>query len=187
MLGVVKMNLIKSVVKGIGNLFKPTINIREVIPGWDDDYPSPIFTDDWELSSVHEVAPQEHIDLNQDDPSEFDIEAQSEFNGFTEDETQYLDLIDGCHDCKYFHGKCYGDNDIDLICSLHPYGNTNCSDFELKSDLDSVAEFEPEEETIWLTEEDELRAQYKHYYEFVKDAEWVSDDLEHYLGRYNNT
>ena len=176
MLGVVKMNLIKSVSNSINNLFKPTISVRLAIPGWDDDYPEPMFDDDWRLNS--------EIDLNESDDFEVDIEAQSEFIGFNDSETQYLNLIDGCHDCKYFHGKCYGDKDIDLICSLHPYGNTNCSDFESKSLTDTVEYFELEEETIWLTPEDELRAQYKHYYEFVLDAEWKGDWLDNYLGKY---
>lgn len=36
-----------------------------------------------------------------------------------------------------------------------------------------------------LSEQDELIAQYGlHNYEFVKDQDWVSDDLEHYLGKY---
>ncbi|BDA76620.1 hypothetical protein CAL7716_107860 (plasmid) [Calothrix sp. PCC 7716] len=162
--------------KPIRNLAKHTINIREIIPGWDDDYPEPMFTDNWELSS--------EIGLNQDDDFEVDIEAESEFIGFNEDETQYLNLVGDCFDCKYFHGTQYGD--VDLICGIHPYGNTNCSDFEPKLLTDSVEELEPEEEPIWLTEEEELRGEYKHYYEFVKDAEWVSDDLEHYLGKYED-
>lgn len=195
----------------IRNLNKPTINIREVIPGWDDDYPEPIFDDNWELSSeINQDTdtyfttnfgshPQELVDFFErtgahnyvlrvsDEDDEFDIEAQSDFTGFTDDETQYLNLsstmkIDGCTSCKYFHGTQY--NDIDLVCGIHPYGNTNCPDFEDKHLTDLVEEIEPEEETIWLTEEEELRGTYKHYYEFVKDAEWVSDDLEHYLGKY---
>jgi hypothetical protein len=43
---------------------------------------------------------------------------------------------------------------------------------------------EVEEETIWLTEDDELRGEYKGYYEFAKDAEWKGDSLDNYLGEY---
>lgn len=36
-----------------------------------------------------------------------------------------------------------------------------------------------------LTEQDELIAQYGlHNYEFVKGQDWISDDLEHYLGKH---
>lgn len=45
------MNLINRLTHGISNLLKPTYNIREIIPGWNDDYPEPMFTDEWELSS----------------------------------------------------------------------------------------------------------------------------------------
>jgi hypothetical protein len=166
------MNLIKLALDCINNLLKPSHNIREIIPGWDDDYPDPIFTDDWELTS--------DIDVNED----FEADTDLEFSEFNEDETQYLELIDGCTSCKYFHGHQY--NDIDLICAIHPYGNTNCSNFEPKYATDSNDLDLEQDETIWLTEEDELRAQYGHYYEFVREQEWIGDDLEHYLGRYNN-
>ena len=201
------MKLIKRATDSVRNLFKPTINIREIIPGWDDDYPEPMFTDNWELSSEANTDtdiyfttnlwahPQELVDffertgahnfvqIEDEDSDEFDIEAQSEFIGFTDSETQYLNLVGGCFDCKYFHGTQYGD--VDLICGIHPYGNTNCSDFEPKSLTDSTQELDVfEVDDYDLTEEDELRGTYKHYYEFVKDAEWISDDLEHYLGKY---
>lgn len=45
------MTLIKFATNGINSLLKPSHNIREIIPGWDDDYPDPIFTDDWGLTS----------------------------------------------------------------------------------------------------------------------------------------
>ncbi len=170
------MNLIKRAVNSLQKILTVSHNIREIIPGWDDEYPDPIFTDNWELTS--------EIDLNQDDDFEVEIDNNFEFSGFTQDETQYLNLIDDCTSCKYFHGTQY--NDIDLICSVHPYGNTNCSDFESKYLTVISDDFEPEEDTIWLTEEDELRAQYGHYYEFVKDAEWKGDSLDNYLGEYKN-
>jgi hypothetical protein len=53
------MDLIRRAINGITNLSKPTYNIREVIPGWDDDYPEPTFTDEWELTS--------DLDLDNDD------------------------------------------------------------------------------------------------------------------------
>lgn len=43
---------------------------------------------------------------------------------------------------------------------------------------------EEKEEQFDLTEEDELIAQYGFTnLEFVRDQQWVSDDLEHYLGK----
>lgn len=184
------MYLVKQIYKGVSNwlervnqeyewdkpirdLMAPTHNMKEVIPGWDDDYPDPTFTNDWRLTS-------------EEDNLEVDTDFDSTMNsGFNEDETQYLNLIDGCTSCKYFHGTQY--NDVDLICGIHPFGNTNCSDFETKYGTDSNdLSYEPDE-TVWLTEQDELIAQYGwHNYEFVKDAEWVSDDLENYLGRHGS-
>jgi hypothetical protein len=49
------MDLIKFVADSFNDLIKPSHNIREVIPGWDDNYPDPVFTDDWELTSEIEV------------------------------------------------------------------------------------------------------------------------------------
>ncbi|MUH01124.1 hypothetical protein F7734_56220 [Scytonema sp. UIC 10036] len=46
-------------------------------------------------------------------------------------------------------------------------------------------EYQEETEATWLTEEDELIAQYgRHNLEFVRDQHWVDDSLEHYLGKY---
>jgi hypothetical protein len=168
------MNLIKQAISSFRDLLTPSHNIREVIPGWDDDYPDPTFTDNWELTC--------DIDLNEDEDycNEIDTDCDSEFSGFNEDETQYLKLINGCTKCNYFHGTQY--NDVDLICGIHPYGNANCPDFESKYSVLLGEDLEPEEETVWLTEEDELRAQYKHYYEFASYAVWKGDSLDDYLG-----
>lgn len=169
------MNLIKQAIDSLKDLLTPSHNIREVIPGWDDNYPDPVFTDDWGLTC--------EIDFNETEDYCNEVD-DSEFSGFNEDETQYLELIDGCTKCSFFHGTQY--NDVDLICSLHPYGNTNCPDFESKYLIGVSESLEVEEETIWLTEDDELRAQYGHYYEFVKDAEWKGDCLDNYLGEYED-
>ncbi|MUG98921.1 hypothetical protein F7734_44160 [Scytonema sp. UIC 10036] len=52
--------------------------------------------------------------------------------------------------------------------------------------LAHVLEDEEEEDGFdWLTEEDELIAQYGlSNLEFVRNQEWVDDSLEHYLGKY---
>lgn len=175
--------------KSIRDLMKPTHNMREVIPGWDDDYPEPMFDDDWRPTS--EVYTNESVDLFSDkaldaleelvDYLQEPVNDSYQFTGFTEVEQSYLDLTEDCTSCKYFHGVQY--NDVDLICSIHPFGNINCADFESKYGIEPDDCLEVEDDYD-LTEEDELRYQYKHYYEFVKDAEWVSDDLEHYLGKY---
>lgn len=64
-----------------------------------------------------------------------DPELESSFKGFNKEETQYLDLTSKCYDCKYFHGHCYGDDDIDLICAVHPGGveKSVCPDWEPKA------------------------------------------------------
>jgi hypothetical protein len=43
------------------------------------------------------------------------------FDGFNKEETSYLDLVNGCYGCKYFHGTKYGG--VDFICPVHPSGN----------------------------------------------------------------
>lgn len=54
---------------------------------------------------------------------------------------------------------------------------------ELFSDIPALSSIEEDNELSDLTEEDELIAQYGFSnLEFVCEQEWVSDDLEHYLG-----
>lgn len=72
------------------------------------------------------VAVAKHIGENYPD-------SEVGFTGFSEDEKRFLELTSGCKDCKYFHGQCYGEDDVDLICGIHPYGNTNCPDWEPKT------------------------------------------------------
>lgn len=190
------MNLIKRAVDSVRNLLVPSINIREVIPGWDDDYPEPMFDDDWRLTSEIDLSDDcsnwsfedwldnlRFNDVNNVFGEYFDTNNGSyDFKGFTEDEQNYLNLIDDCTGCKYFHGHQYNGND--LICGIHPYGNTNCSDFESKYETESSELFH-EPDDYDLTEQDELIATYGYSkYEFVKDQDWISDDLEHYLGKY---
>lgn len=191
------MNLIKRAVDSVRSLLTPSINIREIIPGWDDDYPESMFDDDWRLTSEIDYSEDcsnwsfedwlddlQVNDVNNVFDEYFDTDnGNYQFKGFTEDEQNYLDLIDGCTSCKHFHGHQYNGND--LICGMHPYGNINCSDFESKYGTESSELDYEQHETIWLTEEEELIATYGyHNLEFVKDQDWVSDDLEHYLGKY---
>jgi hypothetical protein len=168
------MKLIKQAVDNLRDLLFVSHNIQEIIPGWDDDYPEPMFTDDWRLTS--------EIDLSSDYDNEIDTDYLFELVGFSDDEEQYLELTSGCNDCKYFHGVQY--NDVDFICGIHPFGNSNCSDFETKYGIES-SELIYEPDDYDLTEKDELIATYGwHNYEFVKDRDWVSDDLDNYLGKY---
>jgi hypothetical protein len=134
------MNLIS----GIQNWLKPSHNIREVIPGWDDDYPDPMFCDDWSLTSEIDLSDDNcNWTLNEwvddlktndingifDDYFESDNEEYN-FKAFTDEQEKFIDLTRDCWDCKYYHGVTY--HGIDLICSLHPNGNKNCPDFESK-------------------------------------------------------
>ncbi|BAZ19076.1 hypothetical protein NIES4071_109610 (plasmid) [Calothrix sp. NIES-4071] len=61
-----------------------------------------------------------------------DPELEQEFRGISEDEARYLDLTQKCKGCKYFHGQCYGKDDTDLICAIHPEGveESVCPDYE---------------------------------------------------------
>ncbi|MUH00380.1 hypothetical protein F7734_52170 [Scytonema sp. UIC 10036] len=56
---------------------------------------------------------------------------------------------------------------------------------ELFSDVPALADVEDEEDDfVWLTEEDELIAQYGlSNLEFVRNQEWIDDSLEHYFGK----
>ncbi|GJD19884.1 hypothetical protein RIVM261_048400 [Rivularia sp. IAM M-261] len=180
------MNLIKQVYNAVSNwlnhnLMNPTHSIREIIPGWDDDYPDPIFTDEWQLTSEADLSSTIKND-------NYDVEVETadnmDLNDFHKEKNQYQELTTSCNNCKYFHGQGYGDNDIAFICAVKPYGDTNCSDFEL-IDVDNLySDLEPDD-TFDLTEEDELRAAYGPYYEFVKDAEWKGDWLDNYLGKHD--
>jgi hypothetical protein len=95
-------------------IFPSSHNIREVIPGWDDDYPDPYFNDEWSIDVDNELYETEEIDINY-------------LGSYSQDDQDFLSLIEGCTGCKYF---CY--NEADFICPIHPYGNRNCPDFESK-------------------------------------------------------
>jgi hypothetical protein len=136
------MNLIKRLTYGVGNLLKPTYNIREIIPGWDDEYPEPMFTDEWELSSeqdyfTSDIGEYKWSDFNSDDSIDVDQELYDRtdydvdyLEQYSQDDRDFLKLIDGCPGCKYF---CYDESFCDIICTVHPSGNMNCLEFEIKN------------------------------------------------------
>lgn len=53
-----------------------------------------------------------------------------------EDEDEDEDIPAACIGCSNYHGKFYGDNDVQLICAIHPSGYTDktCPDFIKSSD-----------------------------------------------------
>jgi hypothetical protein len=141
------MDLIKRATNGLNNLLKPTYNIREVIPGWDDDYPDSMFTDNWELTSELELDDDDdqiipgwdwnrgesYLDDNWNlqeprklpEDSIFPAHFAEESHYWWQEEIDYLKKIDKCPRCKYWaHGEAK------FICAVHPYGNENCPDFE---------------------------------------------------------